>query len=111
MKKKNQQNIILILVSFILTFLIGGISFLLINQKMTIHPDRILDRVKKEARNEGPIEGSWIEMTKVPWSKHAFQTEVYYGGLSRRDNGKIKHYEFTADAYTGSLLDIYEIHD
>lgn len=106
---QNKKYYSLILLSFILSFFIGALSFFLIDRHRAVNPDSILDQVKSSFRKEGPIEGSWIEMTKVPWSKHALETEVYYGGLSRVEEGKIKHYEFLADAYTGSLLDIYEI--
>lgn len=109
MDKENKNYGLLILISFILSFFIGALSFFFIDRHTAVNPDSVLDQVKNSFRKEGPIEGSWIEMTKVPWSKHALQTDVYYGGLSRKEDGKIKHYEFLADAYTGSLLDIYEI--
>ena len=48
-------------------------------------------------------------MTKVPWEKYNYQTKVYYGGISRFEEGKITQYEFIADAYTGSVMDIYKV--
>lgn len=98
-----------VLSSFILSFLLGALTFFLIDRNSSVNPDRVLDRVKNDFREDGPISGSWIEMTKVPWSKYAYHTDVYYGGISRIEDGVLKHYEFIADAYSGSLVDLYEI--
>lgn len=98
-----------IIPSLIISFFLGALSFFLVDRNKAVNPDRILNHVKTDFRKDGPIEGSWIEMTKVPWSKYSYEAEVYYGGLSRFDEGILTHYEFVADAYTGSLLDIYKI--
>ena len=74
-----------------------------------VSADRILNNVKDQFKEDSPIEGSWIEMTKVPWKKYSYDTKVYYGGISRMENGKVAQYEFVADAYTGALMDIYEV--
>lgn len=108
-EKKRNQNLFLIVISFILSFLLGILGFFLINRNKAIHPDKILNNMKDQFRKKGSIEGSWIEMTKVPWSEGSYKKEVYYGGLSRFEGEKIKHYEFIADAYTGNLIDLYEI--
>ncbi|SFH71318.1 PepSY domain-containing protein [Pisciglobus halotolerans] len=71
--------------------------------------DKILERVKKAFLEEGPIEGSWIELTKVPLNKFALKTKAYYGGISRMEEDQLIQYEFIADAYTGSVLDIYRL--
>lgn len=95
----------------IISLLIGALSFIWIYRNKAVKPDRILNEIKTKFRTEGPIEGSWIEMTKVPWSqsRNADKKEVYYGGLSRYEEGKLKHYEFIANAYSGNLIDLYEI--
>ncbi len=41
--------------------------------------------------------------------KYAYKTKVYYGGISRFEKGQITQYEFIADAYTGSVMDIYKV--
>lgn len=84
-------------------------NFFIIDKKVPINADRILDHVKNQFKEDGPIEGSWIEMTKVPWKKYAYDTDVYYGGVSRFEEGRIVQYEFIADAYTGTIMDIYKI--
>lgn len=107
-QEKNKPNPF-VLTALILSFLLGALSFFLIDQRTAVNPDRVLDHVKRDFRLDGPIKGSWIEMTKVPWSKYSYQTDVYYGGLSRLEDGQSKHYEFIADAYSGNIMDIYEI--
>lgn len=108
-KKYEEKHLVILIATFILSFFFGAFTFFLIDKNKPINPDRILNHVKKEFRAEGPIEGSWIEMTKVPWSKHSYRAEVYYGGLSRFENGTRQQYEFIADAHTGSIIDLYKI--
>lgn len=80
-----------------------------IKEKRPIHADDILDDVKERFLAEGPIDGSWIELTKTPVQKVAIETDVYYGGISRYEEDELVSYEFIADAYTGSVLDIYKL--
>ena len=80
-----------------------------LHNRMPMSGDTILERVKKAFLEEGPIEGSWIELTKVPLTKFALKTDVYYGGVSRLEENQLVQYEFIADAYTGSILDIYRL--
>lgn len=108
-KQPNQNISPFVITSLILSFLLGAFTFFLVDKNKLINPDHVLNNVKKEFRTDGPIEGSWIEMTKVPWSKYSYNAEVYYGGLSRFENGERQHYEFIADAHTGSIIDIYKI--
>ena len=99
----------LTIIAVVASFLMGAVTFFFAEKKIPVSADRILEMVKKEFKKEGPIEGSWIEMTKVPWEKYNYQTKVYYGGISRFEEGKITQYEFIADAYTGSVMDIYKV--
>lgn len=108
-RKRKDKCVPLMVAGFLVSFFFGAFTFFLIDKKAPINADKILDNVKKQFKEEGPIEGSWIEMTKVPWAKYAYNTKVYYGGLSRFEEGKISQYEFIADAYTGSVMDIYKI--
>lgn len=108
--KKNDDYLFPIaIVSVVLSFLIGFFTFFLVNQKTPVNADKILTHVKEQFKNEGPIEGSWIEMTKVPWKKYSYETNVYYGGISRLEDGQVVQYEFVADAYSGTLMDIYKV--
>lgn|SRR5699024_446050 len=99
----------LAILALVVSFLIGAMTFFLVEKKVPVSADRILNNVKKQFKEDGPIEGSWIEMTKVPWEKHNYRTKVYYGGISRFENGQITQYEFIADAYTGSVMDVYKV--
>lgn len=68
----------------------------------TIHGDEILTTVKNLFLEEGPIEGSWIELKRVPLRKFAFKTDVYYGGVSRMEEDQLTQYEFIADFTTNA---------
>lgn len=109
MNKQRKKSLTFFIITFIFSFGLGALSFFLLKEHRKVNPDRVLEQVKSDFRADGPIAGSWIEMTEVPWSKHAYQTEVYYGGLSRMEGKQLKNYEFIADAHTGSLIDVYEI--
>lgn len=91
----------------------GVVSGYVLNSYMRknkpLNGDTILKRVKKAFLEEGPIEGSWIELTKVPMQKFALKTKVYYGGISRMEENQLVQYEFIADAYSGAVLDIYRL--
>ena len=93
----------------IVSFLLGMLSFKQYSNSKALKADDILKDVKKEFIKEGPVDGSWIELTKVPWKKFAHKTDVYYGGVSRYVDNKLVQYEFIADAYTGSIIDIYRV--
>jgi predicted small secreted protein len=109
-KHKNDNKFLpLAITGAVLSFILGIVTFFIIDNHTTVNADKILNNVKEQFREDGPIEGSWIEMTKVPWKKYSYDTDVFYGGISRKENGKIAQYEFVADAYTGALMDIYEV--
>lgn len=48
-------------------------------------------------------------MTKVPWDRYSHHTEVYYGGITRKEDGQTVQYEFIANAHTGTLMNIYRV--
>jgi len=97
------------IIGFILAFGLGTLAQSQMSKRKTTNSDDVLTKVKKEFKKEGPIEGSWIEMTKVLWKKFAYETDVYYGGVSRKEEEQLVQYEFVADAYSGSLIDIYRV--
>lgn len=108
--QKNDDGLFLYtILGLVIAFFMGFFTFFLVDQKKPMHADKILTRVKEQFREEGSIEGSWIEMTKVPWKKYSYETKVYYGGISRLEDGQVVQYEFVADAYTGTLMDIYKV--
>lgn len=89
---------------------IGGAALAYFYKKnKTLSADDILEKVKADFLQEGPIEGSWIHFKKEPFQKFAIQSKTYTGGISRIENGELAQYEFLADAYTGTILDIYRL--
>lgn len=113
-KKINMKNVstvewVIVASSLVLSFILGLLTFSLYKKNKTLSADDILKSVKKEFLKEGPIDGSWIELTKVPWKKFAYETDVYYGGISRYEENKLVQYEFIVNAYTGSMIDIYRV--
>lgn len=99
--------------SFIAGALAGAISGYLLNEAVkkntSLSSETVLANVKKAFKEEGPIDGSWIQMTKEGFAKYAIKTKVYRGGITTSQNGERKQYEFIADAFTGSVLDVYPI--
>lgn len=90
--------------------IISGIaSTLWYQKKRTIDADVVLENVKEAFLNEGPIEGSWIEFEKKPLSKFAIHSKTYAGGISRLEDGVRVQYEFIADAYTGTVIDVKRV--
>ncbi|WP_239254893.1 PepSY domain-containing protein [Listeria ilorinensis] len=78
----------------------------LLNER-AVSGDVILERVKDAFKKEGPVEGSWIQLKKQHYKKYAIDTLVYHGGITAIREGEKKHFEFIADASTGTIIDIY----
>lgn len=92
---------------------LGGIMGIFITRLFNglthLDPDTILEHVKRQFRQESPIEGAWIERQTVPFQKFAVKTRVYYGGITRYEDDQLVQYQFIADAKTGSVLDIHRL--
>lgn len=71
----------------------------------------ILKVVVRDFKKEGTVEGSWIDHRIRPYQRFAFKTDVYNGGIQRREDGQLVNYLFTADAFTGSVLQIKRVDD
>ena len=87
----------------------GVASTLFYQRKRTIAADDVLDTIKAAFLKEGPIEGSWIEFQQKPLRKFAIHSKIYTGGISRIEDDGIVQYEFTADAHTGTVIDIKRV--
>ena len=74
-----------------------------------ISAEKVLKEVKLSFKKEGNIDGSWIGMKPEDYHKHSIHTKVYKGGISRRNNGELEQFEFVADAYTGTVVDVYPL--
>ncbi|GIN88149.1 hypothetical protein J6TS2_45350 [Heyndrickxia sporothermodurans] len=92
---------------------IGAVSGYFINETVKkntfISSETVLTRVKKDFKEATIVEGSWIQLTKEDYEKFPIKTKIYRGGITCRMNEERKQYEFIADAYTGSVLDVYPI--
>ncbi|CAM3150544.1 PepSY domain-containing protein [Filibacter tadaridae] len=68
--------------------------------------DSVLNTIKDAFKKEGPIDGSWIVMKTEPYTNNVITMDVYKGGISRIVNGELEQYEFTADAKTGTVVEL-----
>ncbi|SEM39240.1 Predicted small secreted protein [Mesobacillus persicus] len=71
----------------------------------TVSPEEVLDQVKAAFKKEGPISGSWINMTAEPFLRSPIEHQVYKGGITRNLDGRAELYEFIADAKTGTIIE------
>ncbi|MFE8698235.1 PepSY domain-containing protein [Cytobacillus sp. FJAT-53684] len=81
----------------------------LLAQKATVSPERALANAKAAFKKDGPVSGSWIQMTKEPYKKGQLAYEIYRGGISRKVDEDTEQFEFIADAGTGVILDAYKL--
>lgn len=79
--------------------------------KRPLSANEILNMTIHDFKQEGPIEGSWIDHQPHPFQRFAYKTKVYRGGIQRPEDDRLVNYVFLADAYTGSLLQIERVAD
>ncbi|MEK3890326.1 PepSY domain-containing protein [Bacillus sp. FSL K6-3431] len=79
------------------------------NEKITVSGEKVLANVKHAFKKEGRVDGSWLQMKPEHYQKYAIKTKVYRGGITMNNNGTREQFEFIADAYTGTVLDVYHI--
>lgn len=99
--------------SFVTGIAVGAVSGYFINEavkrKTYVSSEAVLSKVKKEFKKVTVVEGSWIQFLKEDYEKFPINTKIYRGGISCRIDDERKQYEFIADAYTGTILDVYPI--
>ncbi len=71
--------------------------------------EKVLQTVKAAFKDAGSIEGSWIKFRPEEYEKYAVKTKVYRGGITTKEDGETKQYEFLADANTGTVIDVYPV--
>jgi predicted small secreted protein len=87
--------------------LIGGVTAKeIIKQRTNVSPEKVLESVKRQFKQHGPISGSWIHMEACDHVLHPINYRVYKGGISRNSNGTNEQFEFIADATTGTILEV-----
>lgn len=87
----------------------GSLAALILDRTKQTDGKKVLEHVKALFAEEGPIEGSWIELQPVNADRFGQEQAVYYGGISRKENEKLVQYEFIADAENGRIIDLYSI--
>jgi len=99
--------------TFIAGITVGAAAGYAVNETLhhtvNVSAETVLAKVKKAFKENGPIDGSWIQMTEEDYEKYPFKTRVYKGGVSLTKDGEKKQYEFIADSKTGTVLDVYPI--
>ncbi|KRN94636.1 PepSY domain-containing protein [Pediococcus stilesii] len=89
------------------TFVLGSLITNQIKGHRKVRPQAALARVRKSFEEDGPIEGAWIESKAAPLNRFGLRASVYYGGITKYEENELIQYEFIADAYTGTIIDIY----
>lgn len=103
LNNKERQLFIGVIVS-ILSFGLFYILYTVFIEKHKMKGQQVLKSVKSTFKEQGPIDGSWINMTAGTYDHYDDVIEVYYGGITRTEQGEQVQYEFIADAYTGDIL-------
>ncbi|KAB7666783.1 hypothetical protein [Bacillus sp. B1-b2] len=80
-----------------------------ISRNRSLTSDDILHIARVAFKEQGPINGSWINMKKETLLTPDQTYHVYRGGITRM-NGSVKEvYEFVSDSTTGRILDVNKI--
>lgn len=110
-KNNSRRNAYLLSgVLFTCGLIIGGAAAALaLDCKKQVDGKDVLESVKALFTKDGPVEGSWIELQPVNADRFGQEQAVYYGGVSRKEDGKLIQYEFIADAENGRIIDLYAI--
>ncbi|MFD2805006.1 PepSY domain-containing protein [Litchfieldia salsa] len=88
---------------------VGFASAYFLNKTITekgVSAEKALGNVKDAFKQDGPINGSWIQMVQEEYKKNHILYKVYKGGISREINGMLEQYEFIVDATTGTIIEI-----
>ncbi|MEK1828380.1 hypothetical protein AAAC51_02855 [Priestia megaterium] len=73
-------------------------------RKSSISSSEALTIVKSAFKQNGAIDGSWIETTTKVIQKHGLSFYGYTGGIIRTRDAKQEHYEFFIDKKAVLLL-------
>jgi len=71
--------------------------------------EKVLHEVKEAFKDAGSVDGSWIKFRPEEYEKYPIKTQVYRGGITTKENGETKQYEFLADAHTGTVIDVFPV--
>lgn len=76
------------------------------NRRKPLSPEKVLGSVKKSLQNKLPLDGAWIFLSPHEITRNDLTAYVYQGGITVKKNSGVRHYDFIADAGTGSLIDL-----
>lgn len=97
----NRKNL---LIGLAVGFISGYVTKTVLTKKVRLHPDLILNDIKALVKKSGPISGSWIYMKPEDFNNNGIGCKVYKGGISKKINDDLVHFEFIADAYSGTVI-------
>ena len=70
---------------------------------------KVLENVKRAFKKQGHVEGSWIKLSQKTMKNMLLKRKCTAVESHATHDGEAKQYEFLADAYTGSILDVYVV--
>ncbi len=99
---------------FLAGVLTGVAAGLVVNEVLDrtnpyVSADTVLNSIKDDFKQEGPIDGSWIVLKTEPFKNRMILMDVYRGGISRMKDGELEQFEFAADAKTGTVVELLKI--
>ncbi|MFC7393591.1 PepSY domain-containing protein [Scopulibacillus cellulosilyticus] len=75
-------------------------------QKSQLSPEQVMQIVKRAAKKSLNIDGAWVYLTPEDYYQNGLSYKVYKGGLTAKDGENLEHFDFIADASTGTILDL-----
>ncbi|MEE6130674.1 PepSY domain-containing protein [Priestia flexa] len=97
------------------TQLITGIAvgfasaYLYQKKKSSLSSMEALQIAKQAFKQNGPINGSWIQTTTKVINRYGLAFEGYSGGITRSVDGSREQYEFFIDKSSGNIIDLVKI--
>jgi predicted small secreted protein len=73
-----------------------------------LSPERVLSEVKSTLKKSLDVDGAWIYLQPEEWQNGKMTQSVYQGGITENQDGEAIHYDFVADASTGTIIKLEE---
>ncbi|TYR82803.1 peptidase [Priestia megaterium] len=81
-------------------------AYIFKKRKSSISSTEALHNVKQAFKQNGTVDGSWIQTTTKLTHKNGLSFEGYNGGIMRTYQEKQEHYEFFVDKDSGAIIDL-----
>ncbi|GGK20204.1 hypothetical protein GCM10010965_11520 [Caldalkalibacillus thermarum] len=85
---------------------LGGYLLFKRTQDRPLCPEKIIETLKKQYKEQMTIVGSWIYVEPRTEEMEGVQYRIYQCGLTGLVDGKPRYYEFKVDADTGHVLQV-----